>query len=179
MSYSEKDILESEVQEVEELLWSHVISQKNQIETPLYVSGIWRFAQPIIFSIYVFFIIYGLKNIPSEQLGDMVKSQLPMWIVFGVSLWVLIKTIIGKKLKEQTERPIFQNGIITDKRILLFNHSEARQEFSLNDIKEAGLDYENGGHALRIDPLSKEKPSILVGIADFKSGLNIINCSER
>jgi hypothetical protein len=78
-------------------------------------------------------------------------------------------------LKTHTTQSLFQNAIISDQRILLFNHnSSERRCFTSSEISDSHIDYENGGLALRFSGYGTEKDSLLVGAADFKTALNII-----
>lgn len=176
MSSSTQDIIDAELRSDETLFWAHVISDEDALELPPKALTVINAVFMLICGIAFFNGLWQLSKSPSDEWMQVLKIHLPLIIGVFLLQWFFIKTNMGRSLKARTKRSLYQNAIISDKRILLFNHSSSeRRSLTPSDISDSHMDYENGGLALRFSTYGPEKDSLLVGAADFKTALNIIN----
>ena len=178
-----KDIVEAELRDGEKLLWSHVMSHDEPFAKTGMNSKILRLLskwhKKIIMLAYAIYVMWHVIRTPYAEIVSMLETQLP---IFGVTLVFLIllmvvlhKTNFLQKLEETTRHLIYGSCIITDRRVVLFNHHDpARQEYTPKDITDVHLDYENGSRALRFKPKTLGIDAVLIGIADFEAALAVL-----
>lgn len=168
-----------DLQPEEAILWRYLIS--DEVE-PAFLEkflsqGPWvsRRISAVIWMAAICFLLWGLYTTPSEKLGSALLFYFSILIVVSAVNWFLEKSNLGRKHNLDNRRNIFQNCILTNKRLVMFNHNSNHvYEFQADDIRAASMDYENGGYALRVTPISERKDSVLIGIADFQKAVNII-----
>lgn len=175
MEEAKQNIITSELRSDEDLLWAHVISDDEMPDLSPKARTIINIVFKIIWLLTLMNGLWQLFKTPPEHWAHLMKFYLPLIIGVFLLQWFFTKTNIGRSLKAQSKRSIYQNAIITNQRILLFNHNPSeRRSFTQADISDSQMDYENGGLALRFSPRGNEKDSLLIGAADFKTALNII-----
>lgn len=159
----------------EEILWSQLVEGHQQASTSENHEAarlMFEVASKGLNFISLFFFIKA-----AIERGDGNYLWIGLLLVamaFGLSWFG--HTRYGKRLKAVTERNVFSNGLITDRRAVFFNHYNGKKEqYSYEDIEGAVVDFENGGRALRIIPSVRRKRAVLVGTADFQKAVNIIN----
>lgn len=184
MKKTPEDIIKAELQADEKLLWSHVMSYdeptpKTAKKSRLFIF-ISQWLNPIMMLIFGGYVIWPMRGLSSEEVVSLLKHQIPLFIFIMGLMFVLHKTNIFQKLEDNGKYIIYGSCIITDRRILLFNHHESeRVEYREEDIADVRLNYDNGGKALRFKPWEKAlnadvKDSLLVGIADFEAALAVL-----
>ena len=170
-----ENIIVRELRVDEELLWAHVVSPDAELDIPPAANLTMNVIFRLIWIAVTAHGIWQLSNITPEQVEQLIKIYVPLIGAILIAQWFFKKTNVGQKVERQVKRRIYQNAIITDKRILLFNHgSDERNNFTRETIYASQMDYENGGLALRITPRGNDKPSIFIGAADFRTALHII-----
>lgn len=164
-----------ELQLGETVLWEHVLSDEVMPKPSTNVSKIVTGLRFLPWMVLIAISFWNLHRTPPETVKSLVLIYFPILISATALGWFWNKSRLGRKLVRETHRHIFQNGILTTKRLVLFNHNlNARHEFRADAISHAALDYENGGYALRVTPASGHKDSILVGIGDFQKAADLI-----
>ena len=173
MDNNVRHIIEAELLAGEELLWAHIVEPPVVSEarpSNKVMKWIGAFFQVISFSIFVKSLLdQGLSLFNN---GTLVAVIIGLAII-GLSLFW--RTPRGQALNKSMRRNVFQNGIITQKRLLFFNHYDAhRLNFFAGDIASAAIDFENGGKALRVRPSNNSKDLILVGGVSFEPAIALI-----
>ncbi|MGJ8564701.1 MAG: hypothetical protein ACSHXY_14255 [Alphaproteobacteria bacterium] len=157
----------------ETVLWSHIVETPKQAEhrENKVVTRLFRIASTFFYALSAYTIVRDL-------MGKDGQNILIIGIIFGLAGLIIqwaAKTPFGQALQRATDRNVFQNGFVTKGRVVLFNHYDTRREiYAAQDISRAVIDFENGGYALKIEPAGNRKDSVLVGAADFKSAVQII-----
>lgn len=176
---SPEEIIEGQLNAGEKLLWSHVISYDESKPITALKTEQWK---TILKWLYRFFMMLVVLNVvfiawsmQREELIKLLKGQLPILVFLIFMMWFLEKTKLLQKLEETTTHGIYGSCIITDSRVVLFNHNASeREEFSSIDIADVHMDFDNGGRALRFKPNNQDNDSILIGIVDFQAALAIL-----
>jgi len=165
-----------ELRDGESVLWSHVLTHKDETAGPnKKVSLLLRYAFPLICIANMIILSFVVLRMPPED----IKQTLQIALFVIAIVWLFSKVDIHKLRFWQTNRPVFRNGIITNQRIVFFNQyigragEKARQDFTQSDIADVTLDYENGGRALSVRRRKDAKDSVLIGIADFEAALKV------
>lgn len=166
----------------ETILWSHIVEtpasaemRKDNIvaKRVFRIIALTAFAVSAIFSSQAFM---GYQNVGLDAAPVQFAMQIAIIsavVAIGTSL--LSRSEWVKNLYDSAERPVFQNGFVTDKRVVFFNHfNSAGALYRAADIKRAVIDFENGGYALKIVP-TIGLPSVLVGGTDFRKAKAIID----
>ena len=159
----------------ETVLWEQVLSEEDAPNLPPSASKIVSGLSFLPWMLLIAISFWNIYKAPPETVKRLVLIYFPLIMAVTALGWFWNKTRLGRKLDRETRRHIFQNGILTTKRLVLFNHApNARYEFRADEISHAALDYENGGYALRVTSASSRKDSILVGIGDFQKAADLI-----
>lgn len=167
----------------EKVLWSHIVEAPDKADSRkenIIAKRFFRIVSLTAYAISAIFIFQGIMEINRVgEIADMAQEALRMGTIFaliGVANWFLSRTKWMQKLKRVTDRPVFQNGFVTDRRVVFFNHFNGiRAEYRPPNIAQATLDFENGGYALKIVPTNNDLHSVLVGGVDFKQAVEIIS----
>lgn len=164
----------------ETVLWKQLISNKDEEILPPKVfskrSKIWRVLSGVLLTAAICFIVWDLYTSPSDEFGGSFLFYIWVFIVVSAVSWLLEKSRLGQKYNLDGRRDIYQNAILTNKRLVLFNHNpRQRREFQAEEIREVAMDYENGGYALRITPTSERNAPILIGVGNFQEAVDLIH----
>lgn len=169
-----KDIVSRELELGETSLWAHVISDdKTSLLNPKLVESLNR-AFYVLCLVMLAYSLYSFLSLPADKFFDQLKI-ISLMVLIPLGLKFFSNTKLGRRLEAETDRQIFQNILVTDKRVLFFNHdSDNRQDLPFSHIEKVNLDYENGGHALAVKSKNSGKPFIAIGQMDFAEALQII-----
>lgn len=115
----------------------------------------------------------------SQSLGSAAPGKIASYSLIcaaAIAGICAVRFIKWRPLPERHGKDIYQNCLITDTRVIAYNHDDSPPiDISHRDIHRAELDYEAGSLAMKIYRRSAPHPAILVGSADFQKALSCLN----
>lgn len=156
----------------ENLLWAHTINDDaSPLENASYIEPCWL---KFLFLPFILLpMVLQYRRNPQSFLAELFPEIL-VWLAIGLAVLVLSKTVLASRLKAKAERLIFQNILITDQRVITFNHNPSRQvTVNWDRIANVEPDFENGGRALRVESEDHAKDLIVIGNTDFHPAASI------
>jgi len=168
-----KHIVEAELSPGENLLWVHAVEIPRVRKERLPIKKMkWLGTIMQLLSLGLF-----LKLVLSEGL-EVLEEPLLIGLIICLAitgLKMFWSSPEGQAINRSMNRDIFQNGVLTSKRFLMFNNYDShRVDYFVGDISSVSIDFENGGRALRVGASDGTKDSILVGGVDFEPAASLI-----